>query len=280
MPFDQDLIRRNFEKLERHLSKLSSSSAAESVHRFRTYSRRVEVFLDELNGKSSGNQKKLQKLLAKSRKKAGRVRDLDVQSALLRSLKTPQAPAQKSQLQHTLSDERVKREKKLARTFDKKTVAEMRKRLRRVEREIKIPQNLEPVVAARRLLNDVGHDHGPISEAVLHRYRIAGKRARYVVELAGGRPDAQSVGAQLKHMQDVIGDWHDWLQLTERAEKLFGGVQDSPLVAELRNVTRAKFREAVQALTETKEIFSSKPAAPANVAPKRSVRAQAASSAA
>ena len=33
--------------------------------------------------------------------------------------------------------------------------------------------------------------------------------------------------ALLNHMQDVIGDWHDWVQLADRAEKLFGGVQDS-----------------------------------------------------
>ena len=279
MPLDENLISRNFEKLERHLSKLSSNSAAESVHRFRTYSRRVEVFLDELNGKPVRNQKKLQKLLAKLRKKAGRVRDLDVQSALLRSLKTPQAPAQKSQLYRSLIDERVKREKKLSKAFDKKTVAELRKRLRRVEREIENPKSLEPVQAAKRLLNDVGHDHGPITEPVLHRYRVAVKRARYVTELAAaGRSDAQYVSEQLKHAQDVIGDWHDWLLLTERAEKLFGGVQDSALVAELRNVTRAKFREAVRALSEIKAAFNPKPVV--HSAENKLARGQAASSAA
>ena len=53
-------------------------------------------------------------------------------------------------------------------------------------------------------------------------------------------------------MQDGIGDWHDWLQLTAYAEKLFGGVQDSSLVAQLHNVTRAKYREAVRVLNQTK----------------------------
>ena len=59
-------------------------------------------------------------------------------------------------------------------------------------------------------------------------------------------------------MQDVIGDWHDWVQLAERAEKLFGGVQDSALVAALRNVTRAKFRQAVNTLTETRTALAGK----------------------
>ncbi len=57
---------------------------------------------------------------------------------------------------------------------------------------------------------------------------------------------------QLKHMQDVIGDWHDWLKLTQRAEQLFGGVRDSALVAMLRNVTQAKFRQSVDAVAETR----------------------------
>ncbi len=42
------------------------------------------MLLGELSPKHSGNEKKLLKLLAKLRKKAGKVRDLDVQSELLR----------------------------------------------------------------------------------------------------------------------------------------------------------------------------------------------------
>jgi len=53
-------------------------------------------------------------------------------------------------------------------------------------------------------------------------------------------------------------DWHDWAELAARAEKLFGGVQDSALVAALRNVTRAKFRQAVVALTETRTASTAK----------------------
>jgi hypothetical protein len=62
-------------------------------------------------------------------------------------------------------------------------------------------------------------------------------------------------------MQDAIGDWHDWAQLAARTEKQFGGVQDSALVAALRNVTRAKFRHAVNTLMETRAtLVGKKPA--------------------
>ena len=95
-------------------------------------------------------------------------------------------------------------------------------------------------------------------EETLHRFRIAGKRARYIAELAGKDADAIRLVAQLKHLQDVIGDWHDWAQLSQGAEKLFGGVQDSALVAALGNVTRAKFRQAVHTLTETQAALTAK----------------------
>jgi hypothetical protein len=48
------------------------------------------------------------------------------------------------------------------------------------------------------------------------------------------------------------------MQLAERAEKMFGGVQDSALVAALRNITRAKFRQAVNTLTETRTALAGK----------------------
>jgi hypothetical protein len=78
--------------------------------------------------------------------------------------------------------------------------------------------------------------------------------------LADDDPEAKRVVDQLKHMQDVIGDWHDWLKLTQKAEKLFGGVRESALVAMLRNVTQAKFRQSVGAVAETRaSLFAKKP---------------------
>jgi len=257
MPLDQKLSRRSFDKLKRHLSKLKKGSTPESVHRFRTYSRRVEVLLGELGSELSGNEKKLLKLLAKLRKKAGKVRDLDVQTELLRNLKSPQAAGHKAQLQRFLSAERVKRENKLVKAFDQQTVSEMRKRLKRAERNVQISDKFDPVIIAHGLVNQIQSD-GPMTEEILHQYRIAGKRARYVAELGGASAEAQVLGAQLKSMQDGIGDWHDWLQLTAHAEKLFGGVQDSSLVAQLRNVTRAKYREAVRVLNQTKSALAPK----------------------
>ncbi len=252
MLLDPSHTRAMFRKLGRQSAKVVARPVPENVHRFRTSSRRVEVLVSELAKSHSSNDKKLLKLLGRLRKKAGRVRDLDVQGAALRSLKIPQEPGRKSQLMRTLAEERAKREKKLVKALDKKTLTELRKRLKRTATRLEIPENADPVGLARRKLNDLHVEPGPVSAKTLHQFRIAGKRARYIAELAGKSEEAARLIAVLNHMQDVIGDWHDWLQLAERAETMFGGVQDSALVAALRNITRAKFRQAVNTLTETR----------------------------
>ena len=244
--------RPTFRKVSRNLARLAERPTPENVHKFRTSSRRVEVLVSDLAVRRNANDRKLLKLLSRLRRKAGRVRDLDVQSAALRSLKMPEQARRKSQLLRTLAEERAQREKRLVKSLDKKTVAEVRKRLKRAAAGLEISQDANPLSLARQELNALQVEQSAISESTLHQYRIAGKRARYIAELADKDPEAKRLIALLNHLQDILGDWHDWVQLAERAERLFGDVHESALVAALRNVTRAKFRQAVNALAETR----------------------------
>ncbi len=262
MPIDLKRSRLAFQKLGRELTKLTKEPAPASVHKFRTNSRRVEALLSEVAPELNRNDKKLLKLLSRLRKKAGRVRDLDVEIASLRSLKVPEGNGHKTQFVEELAQERAKREQKLAKAFDPETAVELRKRLKRAAHEIDIPRNTEPLTLTLSKLAKLGRDHVPLTEKTLHQYRIIGKRARYIAELADHDAEAKRIVDQLKHMQDVIGDWHDWLKLTQRAEALFGGVRDSALVAMLRNVTQAKFRQSVDAVAETRAALSGKKAEP------------------
>jgi CHAD domain-containing protein len=255
MPIDTKRSRLTFQKLDRELSKLAKKPAPDRVHKFRTNSRRVEALLSEVAPERHRNDEKLLELLARLRKKAGRVRDLDVQIESLRALKFPQANGHKSQMMDALVDERAKREKKLSRAFDRDTTGEIRKRLKRAAHEMDIPPDTEPLELTLRKLEELGHNDAPVTEKMLHQYRIIGKRARYIAELADGNLEAKRVVEQLKRMQDVIGDWHDWLKLTQKAEELPGGVRDSALVAMLRNVTQAKFRQSLHAVSEIRSVL-------------------------
>jgi CHAD domain-containing protein len=248
MPIDPKRSRLTFQKLGRELTRLVKKPAPESVHKFRTNSRRVEALLSEVVVESHRNDQKLLRLLARLRKKAGRVRDLDVQIASLRSLKIPGGNGHKAQFIHALIEERAQREKKLARAFDLETANEIRRRLKRSATRLAVSSDTEPLTLTLAKLAQLGRDHVPLTEKTLHQYRIIGKRARYIAELSDNQPEARRVVDNLKHMQDVIGDWHDWLKLTQKAEKLLGDVRDSALVALLRNVTQAKFRQSLDAV--------------------------------
>jgi CHAD domain-containing protein len=264
MPIDQQQSRVVFEKLSRHAGELARNSAPENVHRFRIYSRRVEALVDDLVARPRRNQRKLLKLLGRLRKKAGRVRDLDVQISALRTLRIPQEAARKSKLMRSLVDERAKRERKLSKSFNASTVAEIRKRVKRAARNLDIA-DAAPVALAVGKIAAIGADQVSVTEKTLHRYRIAGKRARYLAELAGKTPDAVRVIDQLKRLQDALGDWHDWLQLTATAEELFGGMRESTLVSALRNITRAKFRYGVHVLSEVRaSLITGKTAGPSS----------------
>ena len=262
MPIDLKRSRLAFQRLNRELTKLTKQPVPESVHKFRTNSRRVEALLSEVASELNRNDKKLLKLLSRLRKKAGQVRDLDVEISALRSLKIPEGNGHKAQFVNALAQERSKREQKLVKAFNRQTAAKVRKRLKRAAGDIEIPKNTEPLALTLSKLAKLGRDHVPLTEKTLHQYRIIGKRARYIAELAGHDSEAKPVVDQLKHMQDVIGDWHDWFKLTQKAEALFGGVQNSALVAMLRNVTQAKFRQSVDAVAETRAAFFKKASGP------------------
>ncbi len=268
MSVDQKRSRLAFQKLSRQLTRLSTKPAPENVHKFRTYGRRIEALLDALIPHPNRNDRKLLRLLARLRRKAGRVRDLDVQISALRNLKIPQDAASKTQLIHTLVEERHEREKKLARAFDEDILRDLRRRLKRAATD-KIPATTDPLVIALRQLQTLARDRAPLTEKTLHRYRVVGKHARYLAELAGNNPEALRTVELLKRMQDVLGDWHDWLKLTLRAEELFGVATDAALVTALRNVTRSKFRKAVDVLAETRITLSQPRPAPPAAAPPR-----------
>jgi CHAD domain-containing protein len=239
-----------FEKLEQDLIKLSSKPRPDNVHRFRTGTRRLQILLGELSPRLDRSQKKLLKLLGRIRKRAGKVRDLDVQLAALRSLKMPREPRRKTQLVNHLIELRSRYEKKLRKAVEKDAVREIRKRLKRASKNFSPETSRDPLAIAREMLEGIGRADVPVSEALLHQYRILSKRARYAAEFAEPSTEGERFVAELKRMQDVLGDWHDWLTLTQTASQHLGEVRESSLVAELHNVTGAKFRHAVAVLSQ------------------------------
>jgi CHAD domain-containing protein len=236
--------KRVFARLNRYLNRVSKHTDIRSIHRFRTNSRRVEALVAELVS-DSASKRKLLKQLSKLRKKAGKLRDLDVQQAFLKELKMPDRQNHRAELIERLREEHELRVRKMEQSFASDSLKKLRKRLRRAKTEARF-EGLNPLqLAFRRLPRPQG---ASLDEQQLHTSRIAAKRARYLAELAGDTREAKEFVELLKKAQDEIGQWHDVLKLQQRAEKLFGGVRDSVLVAALQNISGARFRRATHAL--------------------------------
>ena len=243
-----------FQKTERALLKLSSGQDAESVHSFRTTSRRLQTLVEQVIHDRDRNQKKLLKMLDRIRKRAGKVRDLDVQLTALRSLKVPQEPRRKTQLMQSLIELRAKHEKKLRKMLDRETIHEIHKRLKRTSKGMNLEGCRDPLAVSRNMLSEVARLAGPVNEERLHQYRTVVKRARYAAEFAPQSAEATQFIAELKRLQDAVGNWHDWLTLTQSASKRLGDVNQSSLVAAIHHVTGGKFRQAVAAVSASPTI--------------------------
>ena len=237
-----------FRKLDRDVEKLATEQQAETVHRFRTTTRRLQTLLEELIPEHTRKQKKLLKVLRGIRKLAGKVRDLDAQLAALRSLKVPLEPRRKTQLLQGLIELRASRERKLRKMLSKQTAREIRRQIKKTWKEVELKSSRDPLGAAREILSRIACK-GPLTEDQMHQCRLLVKRARYAAEFAPESAAATEFIAQLKQLQDILGNWHDWLTLTNTAAERLGSVHESPLVAVLRNVTGGKLRNAVAAIS-------------------------------
>ena len=263
-----------FQKTERDLRRLCSDQRPESVHSYRTSTRRLQTLLEELIPERDRNQKKLLKMLGRIRKRAGKVRDLDVQLAALRSLKISQEPRRKTQLVQGLLELRSQHEKKLCKALTKEKMREIRKRLKKAEQELQVESTNDPITVAQRMLKEASRPAGAPTEAVLHQYRTIVKRARYAAEFAAKSAEATRLIAELKRLQDAIGNWHDWFTLTNSAAERLGDVNQSSLVAALHNVTGGKYRNAVAILSASSARQAGLKAAPPSAEPGRKLSAK------
>ena len=270
MPIAGKSVQFVFQKVERDLLRLSARTQPESVHSFRTTTRRLQTLLEELLPKRDRNQKNLLKQLDRIRKRAGKVRDLDVQLGALRVLKAAQEPRRKTQLMQELIEVRAKHEKKLRKALEKETVRVIRKRLKRAAKHADFEGSREPLAVAREIMSQAVQRTRPWDEAALHECRILIKRARYAAEFSARSAESAQLIAQLKRLQDAIGNWHDWQALTHSATGRLGDVNQSSLVAALRNVTGGKLRSAIAALSAVQAVPIEQKQIPA--APERSAK--------
>jgi CHAD domain-containing protein len=242
------------QKQRRLLRQLSKSPKPDQVHGFRTTARRIEALLAARLEQPGKNERKLLKQMAKVRRRAGRVRDLDVQISNLEALNIGREAECKALVFERLKGRRKKALKRLLGALDGGTVQRIEKRLARAARKVsrvrsaagssnpgKVPDTAQAIAGRLQKLQS----KLPLSEETLHEYRLRGKRMRYTLELSRD-PQATKLVDQLKEMQDAIGKWHDSVVLLESAQAAINHNGSCPLIAALRNLSKAQLWQALQ----------------------------------
>jgi CHAD domain-containing protein len=251
------------------------------VHKLRTTIRRLEVAM-ATSGVPQKPQDKACKLLKKLRRRAGKVRDIDIQYTALQSVNIRREEKFKAELLEELHEIRQRREKKLIATLKPKFRARLRKRLDNLRAESKVLSLGERVSQALGQLQELQQgwtQRKPSTIEELHAFRLRSKRVRYAFELANGFGAADQYLKVLKSMQDALGELHDWATLSETVSQRAAPV--SPLLAAVRTITAAKHGDArricATGMEQLADLGQSKAKYPPQSAPKSTLsRAKAA----
>jgi CHAD domain-containing protein len=241
------------------LSKLPGDPSPKYVHRLRTAVRRIESLVSYAQPDLGRKQRKTLDRLKGLNKRAGRIRDIDVQVELLKQIANGSTAGDRRALAELLLERRERQVQRLVasatRVVDVKFFAQVRKI---AENKIlkKIPaapgssNPASPLAVAASRLNEVEKEFkaNTYTPAQLHEVRLHIKKIRYVAELGEDSPERQAFVDRMQSAQDALGAWHDWELLSRTARKKFKNRITCPLVVEVRALQAARQAAATTAV--------------------------------
>ncbi len=216
----------------------------EGVHQLRVAVRRARAVLA-----TSGGYDELTAELRWIFRKLGPLRDLDVLLARFRGDTAGFSHDELAAVDRLLVGLVADREKALRRASKALRDERFTRLVRSLAAATPSEGDAEPDLVAElagphdRLRAEVAAIGTEPSDDQLHELRIAGKKLRYVAEMATGKP-AKALVKATKKFQDVLGEFHDACVAEERLRALRPGDLDEAFVAgRLVERERAKQRE-------------------------------------
>jgi CHAD domain-containing protein len=262
MALDRDRLLKPVKKLRKLIAGLDTNPLPETVHDLRTSTRRFEAAYKALSLDTQGIGKSMLKDLGRLRKRAGKVRDMDVLTGFASTVHPQgdkaQAEAECSvQLLEHLGAQRRKHAKKLVAEADR-----LGPSLRRdLKHASSVMDKLLPGKATK-----AGAQNGSaaatdataaavklaaglwiperLDRETLHPYRLKVKELRNVLQMAAGASRLKFVG-DLGEVKDAIGEWHDWEELVAIARKVLDHRTGCGLQTELKHIAGQKYERAL-----------------------------------
>jgi CHAD domain-containing protein len=214
MALEPKKIRKAARKLRKFLDTNASHIAPEDVHRLRTTIRKLEAAADAVLVNPNRRERAALREIGRIRKRAGKIRDMDVLTAHAISIREAVKPQDHLiELLHHLGTKRHKQARRLYSFVQKKggaiskDVKRLSSRLRRRMSSSQSPNDAsgaaEATARALHLLLDLKRPP-KLSPRTLHPYRLKVKKLRDVIRLAPGPAQAGLVAA-LGEVKDAIG---------------------------------------------------------------------------
>ncbi len=260
--FPMTLTETRFKSLASELlssiAKTKGNASAKDVHRLRTSTRRMESFIDYLHPQMTRKQADALQDLSALRKRAGKVRDLDVQMDLLKEgISNESATMDRRRLTQSLQEKRDRQLKRLVAAARKVERSRLFIHLQRIEAQAmaqpdSFGDDSTPLRQAETQLTELAAEyvsHAKMKPRRLHALRTRMKLIRYQAELAAESDEQKQFLEAMKSVQDVLGEWHDWEALYAVAEKFFRNRANCPLLVEARALRTSKYSAAILAVT-------------------------------
>ena len=236
------------------VSKLTVEVTPKNVHFLRTTIRRIESLVSYAHPELDKKLLRSLDKVAELRRRAGKVRDMDVQLGLLGELANGSTARDRHALAAILSAKRQRQVERLSSEAKKLRDSRHFTRMKRIaERVGSIPASPQPDplgnarAEVEKMAADFSFHHMPGFKR-LHEARLRLKRIRYVAELAEESVEQKAFLRELKAVQDAVGDWNDWVGLTRAAENRFADRVNCALLSEARALLATRHSTAISAL--------------------------------
>jgi CHAD domain-containing protein len=251
MAFDLDRVQKDIRKLRKFLKKKPKHPTPKQIHSLRTRTRRFEASLQALALDNQTNERQVLRALAKLRRRAGKVRDLDVLTEYVANVPEKEESDCLVELLEYLGAEHAQRSKRLH-SFAVQYGPSLRRRLKRTAAYLGMPAADgaptssalgDAMLSELRLQRELA---APVrlNRKNLHPYRLKVKELRYVLELENN-PENRQVIETLGEMKDAIGEWHDWQELLTIAKEQLPHGPECKLVRSFEAIAEQKFNHAL-----------------------------------
>lgn len=252
-----DRAEKPLRQLRKLLMRMAKNPAPAEVHKLRTRARKVEAIAGALGVADERATERLLKAIKPIRKAAGAVRDMDVLAGDLLAIPRKEIDQSLVKLEEHLDATRRASADNLTAVIDAKR-KKAEKHLKNFARLLDLRANgKKPVrcAEAQRRDSETGSESRAdrlmdeltrwpvLNQNNLHAFRLKVKELCYVLQLY---PEASKrLTDAFGKVKDQIGEWHDWEQLLEIAQKVLDAQADHDLLQHIEATGRRKFMQAL-----------------------------------